>query len=229
MSKQIQIPAIDAIGKRFGRLKVISIFYKENGNGQAWAKCICSCKDKTICELKLTSVRSGRTRSCGCYAKEVFSANGKKCKTQFKEIHGESRSIQGHIWYGMIQRCYYENCKQYKDYGGRGIEVHKPWRSKSRGLIRFIRWLLSDEGIGRRPNSKYSLDRIDNDGNYEPGNLKWSTKKEQNNNKRSKYNKKDAQTIFLILKDIKHIRKLTANESKIYYKLKRDILSKKEL
>jgi hypothetical protein len=217
--KQVQVASSEAIGKTYGRLFVLDIFYYIDSYA-AYAKCECECGNK--CEVRVTSLRNGRTRSCGCLMLEVAKIIGKKCSTKFKKTHGESNSTEGHIWYGMMQRCYDKNCKAFKNYGGRGIEVYKPWRSKKNGLRRFVRWLLSDVGIGRRPSGRYSIDRINNDGNYVPGNLKWSTNKEQIHNRRSSFNKKDKLTIFLVLKDIKHIRQLTKNESKIYYKLKKD-------
>lgn len=82
------------------------------------------------------------------------------------------------IWYGMIQRCTNPKLGQFKDWGGRGITVCPQWIGKS-GYLQFVK------DIGDRPSKKHSLDRQNNDGNYEPGNCKWSTKDEQMRNTRS--------------------------------------------
>lgn len=79
-----------------------------------------------------------------------------------------------HAWSGMIQRCTNPNCKTYEHYGGRGIKVCWEWESS------FLRFL---KHIGKRPGPEYSLDRIDNDGDYEPLNVRWATKQQQAANK----------------------------------------------
>jgi hypothetical protein len=170
------------IGKVYNLLKIISIFFKNN---YAWAKCSCKCGSK--CEISLSSVIHNRVKSCGCLRKETARKLGKYFGS-LKVIHGEAinKTItpEYRISLNMISRCYNKNCINYAAYGGRRISIFKPWLSKKNGAKRFIKWLLSKDGIGRRPSPKYSIDRIDNDGNYEPGNLKWSTKKEQQNNRR---------------------------------------------
>jgi hypothetical protein len=85
----------------------------------------------------------------------------------------------------MIYRCTNDNFPQWKDYGGRGIRVCNQWRYSFTTFLR---------DVGPRPSAKHSIDRINNDGNYEPGNVKWSTKKEQNSNQRRspKYRKDGA-------------------------------------
>jgi hypothetical protein len=111
--------------------------------------------------------------------KEIVASIGADSK-----IHGEAgKTVEYIMWQNMIQRCYDVNFTQYKDYGGRGIKVYKPWHE----YAKFLKYLL--KYLGRRPSNKHSIDRIDNDGNYEPGNIKWSTKIEQNNNTRRSGNK----------------------------------------
>lgn len=80
------------------------------------------------------------------------------------------------IWATMIQRCENPNCRQFKDYGGRGIAVCKAWRESFRAFL---------NDMGMRPTPTHSLDRINNGGNYEPSNCRWATRQEQNSNKRS--------------------------------------------
>jgi hypothetical protein len=84
------------------------------------------------------------------------------------------RPPEYNAWRAMKQRCTYPAFVQFKDYGGRGIKVCDAW---SASFVRFLR------DVGPRPGQKYELDRIDNDGNYEPGNVRWATRKEQQRNK----------------------------------------------
>jgi len=112
--------------------------------------------------------------SCGCWRAEVSTI------TKSKHLHctNYSHSSEYQAWRGMIVRCTYPNRPEYKDYGGRGIKVHEEW-SKKDGFIPFIKH------IGLKPSKHHSLDRIDVNGNYEPGNVRWVTAKEQANNKRN--------------------------------------------
>lgn len=88
-----------------------------------------------------------------------------------------------YTWYGMKNRCNNVKHKHYKDYGGRGIKVCKKWEEDFWAFHKYM---------GPRPSKDHSIDRIDNDGNYEPGNVKWSTPKEQANNKRNTKKKEQA-------------------------------------
>lgn len=92
-----------------------------------------------------------------------------------RERHGMGDTPEYEAWCHMKGRCYNPQTKQYKDYGGRGIRVCDEWRES------FLAFL---DHVGRRPNPQYSIHRIDNDGNYEPGNVKWATRQEQASNKR---------------------------------------------
>lgn len=155
---------MSAAGQRFGRLTVMK--------QTAWAPekrkflCQCDCgKQKTV---RLDHINSGATQSCGCMQKEAASkANGK--------YFDAAKTPEYEIWRGMIQRCEDPKVKCYPRYGGRGIRVCDEWR---RDFLAFL------NEVGRRPTPKHSIDRIQNDGDYEPGNCKWSTAKEQAANRR---------------------------------------------
>jgi len=91
---------------------------------------------------------------------------------------GHPHTLEYKAWRNMMQRCYNPNIKDYRNYGNRGINVHMPWH-------RFQKFIADrDAEIGPRPSPRHSLDRIDNDGNYEPGNIRWATPPEQARNKR---------------------------------------------
>jgi len=117
----------------------------------------------------------GKTRSCGCRIIQVLTANGYAMRQ-----HGESKSVgraaspEYRTWDGMKERCRNPNHKAYANYGGRGISVCERW-------LDFESFLLD---MGRRPSPTHSIDRINNDGNYEPGNCRWATRDEQNRNQR---------------------------------------------
>jgi hypothetical protein len=116
----------------------------------------------------------------------VTKGKSKRCKTcssrDHRTSHGKSKTSMYSRWSMMKTRCTNPNFKQYKDYGGRGITVCKEWLNDYAAYEKYVMSLPNAKSPG------YSVDRIDNDGDYEPGNIKWSTRSEQNNNKRC-YNK----------------------------------------
>ena len=161
-----RVAAYSSWRKQYGRLLVNRIIFKptgKNGTKQAWAYCECTCGTRKLIRL---DILRRRTRSCGCLQKEKITK------------HGEYHSVEYKAW----QALKYRTSKSYyrrKDYYDRGIRVYNKWRKSFKA---FLKYLLRT--IGRRPSPKFSIDRIDNDGSYEPGNIRWATKKQQAMNRR---------------------------------------------
>lgn len=151
---------IDMKSKRFGKFTVLAIASKNKSGDLTWL-CKCDCGNEKV--IVGTCLRNGSSKSCGCLCKE------KNRKIQTK--HGKRKTRIYGIWAGMKQRCLNPSNQKYKNYGGRGIEICNRWMNFEN--------FYKDMGD---PPIDYSIDRIDNDGNYEPSNCKWSTNIEQSNN-----------------------------------------------
>lgn len=142
-------------GNKYGKLTVISF---EGLSPDYRAQWLCKCECGKIKIFTSQILKNPKTKSCGC-------SRG--------ESHGESNSKEYKSWYSIKQRCTNPKSKHYRHYGGRGIKMCSQWHNS---FIAFLR------DMGKAPSITHSIDRVNNNGNYEPSNCRWATVKEQMNN-----------------------------------------------
>lgn len=155
-------------GEQFKYLTLVEPLRISKWGDMVW-KCLCKCGKHH--EARIRQLRAGMIKSCGCYTKsEEYKNNLIKGLTK----HGYANHPLYHLWHSMIHRCTAENDIGYAKYGGRGIRVCDRWMNSIEDFI---------TDVGPRPSKQHSLDRIDNDGNYEPNNVRWATREQQAENK----------------------------------------------
>lgn len=153
--------------KKFGLLRIISLFKKD---GKTYAQCLCDCGNKK--EIYFSSIKIGATKSCGCIRRNRLIERNKKIKNI---IHGMSGTRINQIYKDMKDRCYNKNNKRYKNYGGRNIILCDKWKLDFKS---FLDW---SKISGYKEN--LTIDRINNNGNYEPLNCRWITIQQQQFNR----------------------------------------------
>ena len=183
---------LNLVGERFSRLVVLKEVepYVSPG-GHKISKWLCQCDCGTTTEVITNNLRRGLTKSCGCYNEEVKKTRKGKALTHGRGTSAHKYYYLYNTWKGIKRRCFKPGSKSYKNYGARGITMYKPWIDN---YLAFEDYILTN--LGERPEG-LTLDRINNNGHYEPGNLRWATIKVQNNNQRRskklerKYKKKN--------------------------------------
>ena len=164
----------DITGQRFGAL--VPLQYEWDG-GLRKTRWLCRCDCGTEKWVTKDNLRSGGTISCGCVRL--------KATRERSRIHGMARTRPYRVWAAMIYRCSNEACKDFRHYGGRGIAVCEEWRDFQK--------FWEDMRIGYQPGLE--IDRIDNDGNYEPKNCRWATRSQQMKNCRLKWSHRHRNTL----------------------------------
>lgn len=153
----------DLTGNRFDRLIVIKLVDRDKWNNIRWL-CLCDCGEKTI--VQMGHLKSGHTKSCGCFMKDKATIHG------YSKRNKKDRTHQS--WESMIKRCTKSNHKFWKHYGGRGIKVCERWLNSFNDFL---------EDMGERPPG-LTIEREDNDKGYYKENCRWATRKQQMRNTR---------------------------------------------
>lgn len=164
-------------GDRFSKLVIVSEVESSRKSGRKF-EVLCDCGNTK--QVLLGNLRTGHTKSCGCLSGQNIT-------------HGKTKTRVYKSWSGMKERCLVSTRPNFKDYGGRGIKVHEDWINSFENFYSYV---------GDPPDDgKWSIEREDVNGNYEPGNVKWALPDEQNRNRRKFSNNTSGTTGVIIRVD----------------------------
>lgn len=162
------VAAAKLTGMTFGRITVVGRAESSAVGKTRW-NCVCKCGNKPI--VNGYALTSGTTKSCGCFQRDVL----REIRTKHGGASGRRRSKEYRAWIQMRRRCFDERAASFGRYGAVGISVVPEWVDDFEAFLNHI---------GPSPSEKHSVDRIDNNRGYEPGNVRWATAKQQCRNKR---------------------------------------------
>lgn len=195
--------AEDLTGKTFGRLTVIKFdcVYSSGRSKSKKRKWLCKCACGKTISVVTHDLKNNHTNSCGCYQREQTS--------RALRIHGMRHTKIYHVWLDMKQRCQNPNNSRYANYGGRGIQVYNKWNEDFSVFLEYVSELPHYAEKG------FTIDRIDVNGNYEPGNIRWTDMMTQASNKTSNHYITDTDGESLTIAE--YARKYGMNYNRAYY------------